>query len=365
MIRMTCALLSCCSVLLSITSSQVLAAPAPKIWPIGQISRSYHPSVPRNWRESKNQALNVLVWYPTTTESKLVAVEIGPAGHKLFKGHPVVESAEIAAGIHPLILLSHGTAEGPDSLDWLAAALAERGYIVVGVSHPGNNAMGPLTATGFQLWWERATDLSETLDAILKDPQFATAIDSAHIGAVGFSLGGYTVLELAGATTDRDAFVRFCHGKSADATCTPPELRAQLTTSHFDEADPDTAQSITHSADSYRDPRIHAVLAISPTLGMAFGANNLAGIAVPVKLVAGDSDVTVPIETNVLRYARLIPGASLTLIPRAGHYIFLNECLPEGKALLALICRDTPGVERDMVHQQTIDLAMDFFTSHL
>lgn len=365
MIRLKSCVLLCSWLLLSLSPVESSAQSGTKIFQIGQVARSYHPAEPRNWRGSKNQALNALVWYPTLTDSKPVLVEIGPVGHKLFKGHPLVESAAVAPGSHPLILLSHGTGGSAESLDWLAAALAERGYIVVGVNHPGNNAMEPLTATGFQLWWERATDVRQTLDEILKDPQFAAAIDPNRIGALGFSLGGYTVLELAGAITDRDALVHFCKSKSADAICTPPEMRALSPTSRFDESDPDTAQSIARSADSYRDPRIHAVFAIAPALGMAFGAANLASIAVPVKLVAGDADVTVPVDTNISRYARLIPGASTTLIPGAGHYIFLDECLPEGKQLLATLCRDTPGLDRGWIHQETIELAVNFFASHL
>ncbi len=342
-------------------SDAASAQSSPTVFQVGQTSRVFHPAEPRNWRGSSRHELSALVWFPTVTVTAPLPNEIGPSGHKIFVGHPLVASAAIAPGQHPMIMLSHGTGGSAESIDWLAAGLAEHGYIVVGLNHPGNNALEPLTAAGFHLWWERAIDVRQALDAVLEDAELAGAIDKSRIGAIGFSLGGYTVLELAGARTDRDAFTRFCNSKEADAICTPPEMRALPPGSHFNESDPETAQSIVRSQDSYRDPRIRAVFAIAPALGMAFSAAELAQITIPVKLVAGDADVTVPVATNVMRYARLTATATMTLIPRAGHYTFLDECLPLGKSLLPQLCQDRPEVERNAVHRQTMELALKFF----
>jgi predicted dienelactone hydrolase len=57
--------------------------------------------------------------------------------------------------------------------------------------------MEPYTVQGFTLWWERAKDLSTVLDDVLADPDFGPHIDRRRIGAAGFSLGGYTVIEFA------------------------------------------------------------------------------------------------------------------------------------------------------------------------
>jgi predicted dienelactone hydrolase len=60
------------------------------------------------------------------------------------------------------------------------------------------------------LWWERAADLSLLVDRMLADSAFGRSIDRNRIVAAGSSLGGYTVLSLAGGRTDQRLFERFC-----------------------------------------------------------------------------------------------------------------------------------------------------------
>jgi len=43
----------------------------------------------------------------------------------------------------------------------------------------------------------------------MKDSTFGTRIDGSRIGAAGFSLGGYTMIEIAGGITDPAAFMDF------------------------------------------------------------------------------------------------------------------------------------------------------------
>jgi hypothetical protein len=128
------------------------AEAVPPPFQVGQTMRVFHPTELRHWRGAKTEALVTLIWYPTNS-GFAQPHEIGPPGHPILIGHPLVPQAPVATGRHPLILLSHGTGGSADSLDWLGAALAERGYLVVGVNHPGNNALEPLTAAGFRLWW--------------------------------------------------------------------------------------------------------------------------------------------------------------------------------------------------------------------
>ena len=60
------------------------------------------------------------------------------------------------------------------------------------------------------------------LDDILVDDEFGPRIDRKRIGAAGFSLGGYTVIELAGGITSRAQFDRYCQSGSDPTTCTAP-----------------------------------------------------------------------------------------------------------------------------------------------
>ena len=92
-------------------------------------------------------------------------------------------------------------------LMWMGYYLASRGYIVAAVNHHGNTAAeSQPAAQGFLLYWERPKDLTVTLDKLLADPVFGTRIDRKRIGAAGFSLGGYTVISIAGGIShDRPA----------------------------------------------------------------------------------------------------------------------------------------------------------------
>lgn len=64
-------------------------------------------------------------------------------------------------------------------------------------------------------------------------------------------------------------------------------------------------------------------------------ATVLGRVAVPVAVVAGDWDVVVPLRAAV-SLTRAIPGAELTILPRAGHFVARDD--PDG---LAAVVRRT------------------------
>ncbi len=66
---------------------------------------------------------------------------------------------------------------------------------------------------GFTLWWLRARDLSAVIDGMLADATFGPRIDVSRIGAAGHSLGGYTVLALAGGIATFGGLRDFCHAQ--------------------------------------------------------------------------------------------------------------------------------------------------------
>jgi predicted dienelactone hydrolase len=369
MLRRCCAALAL-GAALSWTSVAVPAEPEP--WHVGKTMRVFHPEVARHWRGARTQALVTRIWYPVDPAVPQAAEDIGDPDQPVARAHPAADDAPLAGAQarYPLLLLSHGTGGSADSLDWLGAALAAQGYIVAGVNHPGNNALEPVTLDGFTLWWERATDVSEVLDGLLADPQWGPRIDTARIGAVGFSLGGYTVLELAGARTDLAAFERFCASPRADATCLPPEARSFRDHAHavkvtLDTLSPETKASRARAGESYREPRIKAVFAIAPALGEAFDQHSLAEVTIPVSLLAGDADAVVPVATNIHRIAALMPKASITIVPGAGHYTFLDACVAEAAERLEHICKDDPAVDRNAIHARTAQQAVEFFSVNL
>jgi predicted dienelactone hydrolase len=265
-------------------------------------------------------------------------------------------------------MLSHGTGGTAQSVAWLATALAMRGYIVAAVNHPGNTALAPYTVQGFTLWWLRAKDLTTALDNILTDDEFGPRIDPQRIGAAGFSLGGYTVIELAGGITSRRLLDEFCVEPANRTSCKPPPEFADLfaKAKALSETDTAFAEALRGESASYRDPRIRAGFAIAPAIGPAVTPTSLAAITIPVAIVAGAADSIVPIDANAEYYASRIPHAELTIFPGGiDHYTFLDECTPAGRDVIAPLCTDRPGVDRGQVHDTAIALAAKFFGGHL
>lgn len=87
---------------------------------------------------------------------------------------------------------------------------------------------------------------------LLTDPTLGSHIDNERIGAAGFSLGGYTMIEIAGGITDPAAFKEFCASPRADGICkSPPEFPTLV--EDFDKLpkdDPDFQATLRHRSDS-------------------------------------------------------------------------------------------------------------------
>jgi len=363
--------LAACLVLVTALSARSVAqAPATASFEVGVASRHLLPPEPYDWRGAGSHSLFEVVWYPAESSAKAKPQLIPPVGTAIFHAAAAAPEAPMAAspGKFPLILLSHGTGGTPQSIAWFATALAARGYIVAAVNHPGNNAIEPHTVQGFMLWWLRANDLSVVLNDLLTDPNFGPRIDRARIGAAGFSLGGYTMFELAGAKSSLAHFDEICRAKPGEVSCkAPPEFPDLIAKSAaLAASDPAYAKALRGAGASYHDRRVRAVFAMAPALGPAFVPASLKSIAIPVAIVAGADDSIVPVDANAKYFAAQIPRAALTLFPGGvDHYTFLDECTPEGVSTVPQLCADRPGVDRAAVHQQAIDLAAKFFADAL
>ena len=337
---------------------------------VGVASRHLLPTEPYDWRGAGMHALLEVIWYPAESGADPKPQRIPPVGPAIFEAAPAAPEAKIAASPAklPLILMSHGTGGTAQSLAWFATALAAHGYIVVGVNHPGNNAMEPYTVQGFTLWWERAKDLSTVLDDILADPDFGPHVDRRRIGGAGFSLGGYTMIELAGGKTSREHYAKVCRATPDQVSCKPPPEFPDLIakSNALAATDPAYAKALREDGASYRDSRIRAVFTMAPALGPAFAPASLKTIAIPVAIVAGAQDSIVPVDANARYDAAQIPHAALTIFPgEVDHYVFVDECTEAGRSSLPLLCVDRPGVDRAAIYNEAIDLAVKFFASHL
>jgi predicted dienelactone hydrolase len=331
---------------------------------VGMITRHFADSTRMNWDGTAPRPLQTAVWYPAAavTNEELVFADSQP----VFVPIPVAAGAGVSreSRDYPLVLLSHGTGGSAVQIMWLGYYLAARGYIVAAVNHHGNTGAEPQRkAQGFLLYWERARDLSAVLDALLADPDFGLRIDRDRIAAAGFSLGGYTVIAAAGGVFGLAEFEAFCRSPQRDFTCEPqPEFpEAPGLFEELRKSDPAVQASLRRSGDSYQDRRLKRVFAIAPALGGGFTKEGLDKVAIPVGLVVGAADRVTPADTNARRYAELIRDARLTVLRgNVGHYTFLAECTPHGKAVVD-VCRDGEGVDRAQVHEQVARMAFEFF----
>jgi len=300
---------------------------------------------------ARQRPLVTRLWYPadSKTEPKLTALDW------IFVAHGVPEAPMAAQPQKlPLVLLSHGTGGSTASLVWIAERLAAHGYLVAAVEHFGN-AYGNDTPEGAMAQWRRPLDLSRTLDALLGDSRFAARIDANRVGAAGMSSGGYTAIAIAGGIYHPERMRGLCEKNPSRKGCRSDarEIFEKL-------PDRDAASS------SYQDPRFRAVFAIAPALGAGFSAEDLASIKIPVGIVASARDEWVPLEENAGHYAELIPGATLAVLPKGGHFTFLGLCNDLGRERASDICVDLdPTVDRAAVHEQVGKLILEFFDAHL
>lgn len=360
----TLALVICA--VLSFASQKKKKQEAPALHPVGFSYRDFPAPSDYNWRGSKDHALGGVIWYPAESSSEEKDQYVGPPDAPLFFAGRAAKDATFAPsfGKYPLVALSHGTGGSALQMAWLGTYLAARGFIAVAVNHPGNNAATGYTTQGFAEGWERAKDVSTMISDMLSDPRFGERIDADRIGAAGFSYGGYTMMELAGATTDVHQLLAWCD--QAKNACSPPEMPDLWEKFKAIEQQPDIKAAMDHAGDSYRDPRIRAVFAIAPAPGRAFTPESLHKITIPVEVVAGASDPIAPPADNAEFFTSNIPGAKLTILPGGvGHYTFLDVGTESGKKQLPQLFVDNAGVDRQATHDQVGQMAADFFDQEL
>lgn len=331
--------------------------------PVGFTTRAWADPDRTTWDGTAPRPLAASVWYPAPAGAAVADYDIGPPGRPFCRMGRVATDAPLAMapGARPVVLLSHGTGGTATGFGWLGIRLAARGYLAVGVDHHGNTANEPYRAEGFMAWWERARDLSVALDRLAADPLFGPATDFGRVFAAGFSLGGYTVLALAGAITDVRRFD--AHATSVGLTGVPefPDLIARAASLRETSATYRTA--LARHGESHREPRVRAVFAIAPAPTVrGFTDESLAALHLPVDMLVGDADPIAPAESCARWLAARLPDARLTVTgPDVGHYVYLPEGLPVGKLFDATLFADPPGIDRRRLHDEAAALALQAF----
>ncbi|MFV1851146.1 MAG: alpha/beta hydrolase family protein [Thalassospira sp.] len=303
----------------------------------------------------RSRPLAASIWYPADTFIYRAPVNKSA----IWKSIDAYIGAAIEPGKHPLVVLSHGSGGNMDAIGWLSSELAMRGAMVLAVNHPGTTSgdSSPRRTTELGV---RAKDIHAALDQVLENPEFAPYIDTDQIAAAGFSLGGTTVLNLAGLRFDRDTYRDYCQTFGNSVQDCAFLAKGGV---HMDQL-PDGFEA------GGKDPRISKFIAIEA--GMTFAVNDAS-----IKDIDPDmlfirlgkehgwkaADIS---ETGSGLRAKLGNPRYAVFAP-ANHLTFLGECVPGAAELLAKmeddpICSDPEGSDRAQIHRQIIDEISTFLS---
>lgn len=271
----------------------------------------------------------------------------------------VQADAPLAAGRFPLVVISHGLYGMASNYGWLTTLLVARGMIVANPTHPGTAWTHKSNAETPKLW-QRPRDLSRVISHLTTDPRWQGAIDAGHIVAIGHSLGGFTVMALAGARVDTSRYGRYCDTHPERLDCVwyrsvgvgvDQAARAQLER-------------------SLRDDRVRAVVSFDLGLAQAFDPATVAAIDIPVLVIgAGSPQPLLPVEAESRYLAAMLPEATTTYLESAEitHFTFFSECRPGAVAMLIaigegdeMICEDGGERSRADLHAELIERIEQF-----
>jgi predicted dienelactone hydrolase len=281
------------------------------------------------------------IWYPCAGEPKafpLGDLSVGPETTLTGVKDCPVPSAKL-----PLVVFSHGRGGWFGANRDTAEALADAGFVVAAINHPGDNGNDLSRRDDLSEFASRPVDMVRLLDFMLHDWKDKTVIDPARIGFFGFSKGGYTGLVLIGVTPDFARFAQFCQAKA--------KVCEQL---HNGEAAPNPPH----------DARIQAAV-VADVPSETFTQDNLAVVKIPLQFwrsELGGGGVGPP---GTVRLADSLPGKPDIHVAPAGHFAFLAPCSAELAAAVPRICTDPPGFDRVAFHRDFNASVIGFFRDHL
>lgn len=234
-----------------------------------------------------NRPLKVEIWYPTEAASnELISYDevMGQNGSPTrplipftFLGRATRNAKPVTSdGSFPLVIVSHGYTGSRYLMTYLTENLASKGYVVVAIDHTEATFRD---AAGFQsTLLNRSLDDLFILNEMARLGQDANSflkglVNADNTALIGYSMGGYGAVNVAGAGYSPQAaqlFGAMSSGSKALSrrTMGNPEFEASI------------------------DPRIKVIVAFAPW-GMQRGvwnAEGLAGIKIPSFFIAGSKD---------------------------------------------------------------------------
>jgi predicted dienelactone hydrolase len=288
--------------------------------------------------DSEGPALKGAVWSPCAIPPQEVVV-----GKTTLPG---VKDCSIEGDKLPLVVISHG--RGGDFIGHhdTAEALADAGFLVAAISHPGDTVSDMSRSEDLSAFVERPTDIKRLINFVLGASSAASKIDPERIGFFGFSRGGYTGLVLTGANPDWIHVTEICQGSSFHV-CEQVRRKEYPT------------EPLTH------DLRIKAAVIADP-LAIAFTADSFTAVKVPIQLWAserGGDGVEPRIVADVDK--NLPAQHEYHVVPNSGHFAFLTPCSTALAQLRPELCVDAPGFDRIAFHKELNGQILAFLRKQL
>ena len=225
-----------------------------------------------------DRTLTLEVWYPATLAAgqkpggEYRVITRDPSVSATLYGQ-AVRDAQPAPGPFPLVIISHGYPGNRYLMSHIGENLASKGYVAVSIDHK-DSTYDDQKAFGSTLY-NRAFDqlfvLNEMEGLSRAGNALAGVIDASRTGIIGYSMGGYGVVNVIGGG--------YSAASATFQNAPPNKLLAERGA-----ANPEYQNA--------RDGRIKAAIAIGPW-GMQGGfwdAEGLKGIRTPVMFVAGSVD---------------------------------------------------------------------------
>lgn len=282
-------------------------------------------------------ALKGFVWSPCATQAN--EVQLGPITV------PAVRGCAIAGEKLPLVVISHGHGGGSLNHHDVAETLADKGFLVVALNHPGDNFSDPSRAGDISIMFQRPQDVKRLIDFLLAGWKERAKIDPDRIGFFGFSRGGYTGLVLAGAVPD-----------FGDPTVPCPEPAPICGEIRRNEI-PATPLA--------RDPRIKAFVLADP-LSFFSTKESLRSVEAPIQLWSSERGGDGVLPKSVAMLEDNLPSKpDFHRVPGSAHFAFLAPCPPALAKSQPEICSDRAGFDRASFHKSFDKEVLAFFRQHL
>jgi predicted dienelactone hydrolase len=290
----------------------------------------------------------------------------------LKRGPFTIQAAENAAPVRGngrLVVISHGSGGAAWVHADLAGALVEAGFIVAMPEHRGDNYRDK-SDIGPESWKRRPAEVSRAIDAVAADARFAALAATDKAGVYGMSAGGHTALTLAGGRWSAARLARHCDANIAADFQSCAGLTTQLRGDAFDNIKIWTALTVIRwrfsdaSWQSYRDPRVAAVVAAVP-YAADFDMASLAEPQVPLGLVTATQDkwLTPRFHSDAV-LAACKRCERVADLPTGGHGALLSPLPPNLTGLAAELLGDPPGFDRKGLPDVDRKIAA-FFRKHL